>query len=85
MLTSQLSYSAAALTFSGDKILTVENIAYVVFEKALKQKKVEILIPAYRGFLAKLGNFFPNFGFLLADILTKKGLKRQTELKSKNL
>jgi 3-oxoacyl-[acyl-carrier protein] reductase len=81
MLTMQLEYKAAALTFSGNQYLTVKDIEYAVFEKALNKKQIEILIPQSRGITAKIGNFFPSIGFALTRMLEKKGLKKQAQLK----
>lgn len=77
MLTEQLAYESAALTFSGNKLLTVKDIEKVVLKNALQKKQVEILVPASRGWTAKLGNLFPSIGFWLTETLTKKGLKKQ--------
>lgn len=79
MLTLQLDYKAAALTFSGTKPLTVNEIEKAIFEKALLKKKAEILVPPSRGLTAKIGNFFPAVGFWLTETLMKKGLKNQAE------
>ena len=79
MLTEQLDYKAAALTFSGNKPLTVHDIEKVIFNNALQKKQVEILVPLSRGWTAKLGNLFPSIGFWLTETLTKKGLKNQAE------
>ncbi|MCU0470106.1 MAG: SDR family oxidoreductase [Arcicella sp.] len=81
MLTLQLDYEAAALTFSGNKPLKVEDMEKAVFHHALGKKQVEILVPSHRGFTAKLGNFFPSIGFWLTETLTKKGLKQQAAMK----
>ena len=81
MLTEQLDHKAAALTFSGNKVLTVNDIEKVVFNNALQKKQVEILVPPSRGWLAKLGNLFPVMGFWVAKKLTEKGLKKQAEYK----
>ncbi len=81
MLTQQLPDPAAALTFSGNKILTVEDVEYAVFERALGRNEWEILVPRSRGWLGKLGNLFPVLGHRLTASLVKKGLKRQEELK----
>ncbi len=81
MLVLQLDYQAAALTFSGNRHLTVKDIEYAVFERALNKKQTEILIPQGRGIIAKIGNFFPSLGFTLSHLLEKKGLKKQLELK----
>jgi 3-oxoacyl-[acyl-carrier protein] reductase len=84
MLTTQLGYEAAALTFSGNKILAVEDIESAILKNALQNKEIEILIPWGRGFTAKLGNFFPKLSLWLTDILTKKGLANQAKLKKIN-
>ena len=81
MLTQQLDYQAAALTFSGNKTLTVNDIERAVFENALRKKQVEILVPLSRGLTAKLGNLFPSVGFWLTETLMKKGLRKQSEYK----
>lgn len=81
MLTLQLDYKAAALTFSGNKHLTVQDIEKAVFERALAHKEVEILVPKSRGLTAKVGNFFPILGFKLTRLLEKKGLKKQAAIK----
>jgi 3-oxoacyl-[acyl-carrier protein] reductase len=77
MLTLQLDYKAAALTFSGNKVLTVHDIEKAVLYNALKKKQAEILVPLSRGLTAKLGNLFPAIGFWLTETLVKKGLKKQ--------
>jgi 3-oxoacyl-[acyl-carrier protein] reductase len=77
MLTLQLDYKAAALTFSGNKVLTVNDIEKAVLVNALQKKQAEILVPLTRGLTAKLGNLFPSIGFWLTETLTKKGLKQQ--------
>jgi 3-oxoacyl-[acyl-carrier protein] reductase len=77
MLSLQLDYKAAALTFSGNKVLTVNDIEKAVSYNALKKKQVEILVPFSRGLTAKLGNLFPAVGFWLTETLVKKGLKKQ--------
>jgi 3-oxoacyl-[acyl-carrier protein] reductase len=81
MLTLQLEYEAAAMTFSGNKFLTVKDIEIAVFQQALAYKKIEILVPSSRGLTAKIGNFFPVLGFKLTRVLEKKGLKNQAKLK----
>ena len=77
MLTSQLDYKAAALTFSGNKVLTVNDIEREILHNALEKKQAEILVPLSRGLTAKLGNLFPAIGFWLTETLMNKGLKKQ--------
>ncbi len=83
MLTLQLDYEAANLTFSGSKVLTVNDIADAIFNRAIKNKEVEILVPKGRGLLAKIGNFFPSIANFLTENLTKKGNKKRLSMKSK--
>lgn len=81
MLTEQLEYPAAALTFSGNKILKTSDIVEAIVKRALVKKEVEILVPKSRGWLAKLGNVFPELGSYLTETLTKKGLKKIEKIK----
>jgi 3-oxoacyl-[acyl-carrier protein] reductase len=82
MLTSQLAYESAALTFSGDKILQTDDIVDAIVIRAIKNKEVEILVPKSRGILAKLGNLFPTFGNILTERLSKKGLQTIHKIKT---
>ena len=77
MLTSQLEYKASALTFSGNNVLTVNDIERSILHNALEKKQAEILIPLSRGLTAKLGNLFPAIGFWLTESLMNKGLRKQ--------
>ncbi|MEQ9363218.1 MAG: SDR family oxidoreductase [Leptospirales bacterium] len=80
MLDLQVSHAEAALTFSGDRFLTVEDIEKVILEKVLPKRPPEVLIPGYRGILTKLGAAFPSIAAMLADSLSKKGRKRQAAI-----
>lgn len=77
MLDLQEDYEDAALTFSGGRTLTVDELVAHVFEKVLPQRPVEVLIPGGRGWLAKLGGAFPGVAFMLSDYLGKKGAEKQ--------
>lgn len=83
MLDVQQSHEESALTFSGPRILTVQDIEYAILHRALHRKPLEIYIPLSRGFLARLGDLFPRLGFLLIPILSKRGRKRQLEYPKK--
>ncbi|SRR5690554_572619 len=83
MYDKQLDYQKeAALTFSGGKILTVEDMEQVFFERILPHKPVEILVPNSRGWLAKVGNLMPGISTYLTDYLAKVGEKRLLREKS---
>ncbi len=81
MLTLQLDYPEAALTFSGNRTLTVDDVARAILREALNRKRVEILLPNSRGWLAKFGNLFPLIGFFVTNYLRRKGFLRQKKLK----
>lgn len=83
MLTLQLDYPEAALTFSGSRHLTVQEIGQVILDQGLKKKKLEIVYPTGRGLTAKVASFQPKMANLILKKLTEKGLKRQKELKEK--
>jgi|GEM_PF-92868 len=73
MLTQQLDFPAAALSFSGPAALAVQDVERAVFERALGRGEVEILLPGSRGALAKLGNLWPRLGRLLTGRLVAQG------------
>ncbi|MFT5431769.1 MAG: NADP-dependent 3-hydroxy acid dehydrogenase YdfG, partial [Myxococcota bacterium] len=59
MLDLQKDYAEAALTFSGSRVLTVQDIADVILGRILTKRPVEVAIPASRALLAKAANNFP--------------------------
>ena len=52
--------------------LTAIDIEIAVFERALTDHEVEILVPKNRTFLAKIGNLFPSIGFKLSRFFEEK-------------
>ncbi|WP_266368981.1 SDR family NAD(P)-dependent oxidoreductase [Tellurirhabdus rosea] len=80
MFRQQLPHEAAALTFSGDRILTVEEVCQTILREALERKRAEILIPPGRGWLAKLGNLFPETARHLTERLRKRGNEKRMSL-----
>ncbi len=85
MLTLQLDYEEAALTFSGNRVLSTEEIGNVIIRKGVEKKQLEIMHPYSRGLLAKLSSFFPKLSFspVMSNLL-KKGAKKQALLKQKS-
>lgn len=77
MLDLQLDYREAALTFSGSRALTVDEVVRAIVERALERGQVEVIVPRHRGLLAKLTSFFPGLGKLLLPRLQANGMKRQ--------
>ncbi len=81
MLTLQLDYEAANLTFSGNKVLTVNDIADAVINRAIKNKEIEIMIPRHRGLLAKIANFFPSIANFLTETMKKRGNQNRIKMR----
>jgi 3-oxoacyl-[acyl-carrier protein] reductase len=77
MLDLQKDYIEAALTFSNFRYLTPEEVSEIIIKKAIHKKKLEILIPSYRGLLAKISNFFPSTISILLPIFKKIGERNQ--------
>ncbi len=77
MLTQQIDRPEAALSFSGSRTLTVDDVTRAVLHDALKLNRVEVMIPASRGWLGKIGNLFPSLTFRITDSLIKKGRQKQ--------
>ncbi|EQA35728.1 KR domain protein [Leptospira inadai serovar Lyme str. 10] len=77
MLDLQKDYESASLTFSGNRYLTVEEVSDIIFRNVIPKKPLEVLVPGSRGFLAKLGGFFPFLGLLLGPALRSKGMRKQ--------
>jgi NAD(P)-dependent dehydrogenase (short-subunit alcohol dehydrogenase family) len=81
MLDLQVHYDEAALTFSGDKALTVEDIERVIVEKVLPERPLEIAFPSARGALARLANTAPQIAQMIEPLLRKKGREEQERLR----
>ncbi|TAG22802.1 MAG: SDR family oxidoreductase [Cytophagia bacterium] len=81
MLTDQLEHEAANITFSGERVLSVEEITATILHRAVKNKELEILYPRYRGFLAKLGNSFPKLSAYISRFMAKKGNQQRLKIR----
>ncbi len=85
MLDLQLQHpEESALSFSGNKQpLSVEEVEQA-FYKVLRRKPREYCLPAYRGWLAKVGSALPGLGAKIGRFVKQKGLKRIEQLYQKN-
>lgn len=77
MLDLQVDYEEAALTFSGDRTLTVDDVCDAVLGPVLNKRPVEFLLPMHRGALAKIANVAPAVAAGLDPLLRSKGAKAQ--------
>jgi 3-oxoacyl-[acyl-carrier protein] reductase len=76
---------AAAGVFSGPRTLTVEEIGHTIIQKALIQKKLEIVHTVGRTWLVKMGGLFPKLGLSsLAKKIREKGWKAQAQRQTKH-
>lgn len=77
LLKPQKGVEAAAMLFSSPHLLSVEDIADTVVDRALAFRPLEITIPAQRGWIARFTNVFPGLGFKLAPYFRSIGAQRQ--------
>jgi len=81
MLDLQVDYEQAAMTFSGPRALTVEDIEAVVLNEVLPGRPLEVALPLSRGLLARVANTAPGLSRVIAPVLRKKGLQKQERIK----
>jgi 3-oxoacyl-[acyl-carrier protein] reductase len=83
MLDMQVAYEQAAMTFSGNRVLTVEDVANVILGRVLDKAPLEVMIPGSRGWLAKLASAFPGLNALLLESLQRKGQQQQAQRRAR--
>lgn len=77
MLDKQVGYDEAAMTFSGSRALTVDEVAAAIVGQVLRNKPLELTIPASRGRLARLVNVVPDAAAVLAPLMRRLGARHQ--------
>lgn len=82
MLDLQRDRPEAALTFSGNRPLTVDEVVRVVLDEVLPKRPLEVTIPTSRGLLARAGGIAPAIAQKLYPMLKKKGLDGQKRVKA---
>jgi 3-oxoacyl-[acyl-carrier protein] reductase len=84
MVDYQLDQTGAALTFSGPRILSTDEVARAIIG-LLAKPRLELVIPWRRGLVAKTSTLLPRFLHRwLVRRLTRKGLDRQKEIREKH-
>ena len=83
MLDLQASREEAALTFSGDKPLTTEDIERAIVDEVLPKRPLELALPAARAALARMANAAPETAMRLTPMLRKKGRAGQKAYRGK--
>jgi 3-oxoacyl-[acyl-carrier protein] reductase len=72
-----------ALTYTG-VILTVHDLEKA-FWKVMREKPLEINLPRWRGWLAKLNHANPSLMSLLYESMRKRGMKRLERIRRQRL
>jgi 3-oxoacyl-[acyl-carrier protein] reductase len=81
MLDKQIGHEEAALTFSGGRTLTVEDIEAALVDEVLPRRPLELTIPAARGVLARLATAAPAAMAGLVPLFVKLGRRKQEKIK----
>jgi NADP-dependent 3-hydroxy acid dehydrogenase YdfG len=82
MLDLQVDYAEAAMTFSGGRTLSVQDVERVFIEEVLPNRPLEVTIPMTRGLIARLANFMPATAVSMGPVFTTQGKKKQASLKA---
>lgn len=81
MLDLQVDFEEAALTFSGARALTVQDIEQVLVNDVLPNRPLEVALPFTRFAAARLADLLPGVASRLVPLLAKKGMKAQSQRK----
>ncbi|WP_019674027.1 SDR family oxidoreductase [Psychrobacter lutiphocae] len=77
MLDKQKDKEQAALTFSGHRTLSVDEVVDAIVGPIMRKRPLEMVLPASRGVVAKAANIFPQTTGNYVDFFHKLGKKRQ--------
>lgn len=69
---------AAALARSGGRVLTVQDVA-AAFWQALAERPLELNLPGWRGWLAKVNSLYPPLMLRLYEPLKRRGLEQMAK------
>jgi len=82
MVDYQLDQADAALTFSGSRVLSADEVARAVVGLLDGKPRFELVIPWSRGFLARISTLLPRWVHRrISARLTQKGLARQQSIR----
>jgi 3-oxoacyl-[acyl-carrier protein] reductase len=77
MLDLQVDYEEAALTFSGDRALTVEEIGEAIVHRVLATRPMQLALPPSRAWLARIAGDFPELAQRMRPTLVRAGRRKQ--------
>jgi NADP-dependent 3-hydroxy acid dehydrogenase YdfG len=83
MLDLQVDYEQAALTFSGSRSLSTQEVVDAILDRALVKAPMEITLPAARGFVSKIASFLPGLSALMLGSLQRRGRQQQDKVKNR--
>ena len=81
MLDLQVGYPEAAMTFSGARFLTVDDIADAIVQRALPRRPLELYLPRSRALLARVADLLPAAALWLRPRLEARGRARQAAIR----
>ncbi len=79
LLAPQRGVEAAGILFSAPHLLTVEEIARSIIDRAIPHRPLEIIIPRHRGWIARFANIFPQTGFIIGPLFHRLGSRKQID------
>jgi 3-oxoacyl-[acyl-carrier protein] reductase len=80
MLDIQKGQAQTALTFSGPRALSTEEVVEAILGPVLNERPLEIMLPVWRGATAKFAGSFPSVSRYALKFMRKAGLRRQQAL-----
>ncbi|MGB7070390.1 MAG: SDR family NAD(P)-dependent oxidoreductase [Pyrinomonadaceae bacterium] len=83
MLEQQRGDVDAALTFSGRRALTVDEVAAAILGPVLKKRPVEFYLPFTEGIIGKISNVFPRFFLSQVNKARERGKRQFSDSKFK--
>lgn len=81
MLDIQKDKEQAALTFSGPRALSTEEVVAAILGPAMKDRPLEIMLPYWRGAVAKAAGSFPSLSAKALNRFRNSGQKRQQAIR----
>jgi 3-oxoacyl-[acyl-carrier protein] reductase len=82
MLDIQKGREQAALTFSGPRALSVEEVVDAIVGPVWTKRPMEIALPTWRGVMARAASLFPQSSAKVLGLFRAAGLKRQAAIKA---
>jgi 3-oxoacyl-[acyl-carrier protein] reductase len=77
MLDLQVEHPEAALTFSGTRVLSADEVASIVVGRVLRERPLECVIPAWRGAIARVAGALPGVAKHSVEPLRRIGSRNQ--------